>query len=78
MLTSLTGRALCHVGQLFTMIRAPILKSRAMKLPVLSLVLVAVVIITTVVVVMSDAVTLQPSEYGVGRMAARHLLDLTW
>ena len=49
-----------------------------MKLPLLSLVLLTVVVIATIVVVMSDTVTLQHSEYGVGRIAARHLLNITW
>lgn len=49
-----------------------------MKLPLLSLVLLAVVVAATVVVVMSDTVTMQHSEYGAGRIAARHLLNITW
>ncbi|WP_009523400.1 hypothetical protein [Imbroritus primus] len=49
-----------------------------MKLPLLSLALLAIVVAATLVVVMSDTVTPQHSEYGIGRIAARHLLSITW
>ncbi len=48
------------------------------KLPLITIALLTTLAAATLLVVASDIVTLRHSEYGIGRIAARHLLQMHW